>query len=157
MRYSAFSNWSGPKPGRLRAPHECAVSLPAHYQSQSVTRQGFHRRSQEFPSLTGLWIRGNHLLDDLVSLLSGRWHDIEWPGSATKSANSHERGISNDAGRVKSFFFCLILNSSTHLRRRTNCVSLAASVHLYHPNLLSPFTIINSVLPTKHLFDHHRP
>jgi len=33
----------------------------------------------------------------------------------------------------------------------------AASVHLCHPNLLSPFTIINSVLPTKHLFDHHRP
>src|SRR3984893_9518909 len=30
----------------------------------------------------------------------------------------------------------------------------AAAVSLCHPNLLSPFTIINSVLPTKHLFDH---
>jgi len=26
-----------------------------------------------------------------------------------------------------------------------------------HPNLLSPFTFINSVLPTKHLFGHDRP
>jgi hypothetical protein len=33
----------------------------------------------------------------------------------------------------------------------------AASVHLWRPNLPSPFTFINSVLPTKHLFDHHRP
>src|SRR5580700_2152009 len=32
-----------------------------------------------------------------------------------------------------------------------------APVHRCHPNLLGPFTIINSVLPTKHLFDHHRP
>jgi len=33
----------------------------------------------------------------------------------------------------------------------------AASAHPCHPNLLSPFPFINSVLPTKHLFDHHRP
>jgi hypothetical protein len=35
-----------------------------------------------------------------------------------------KRGISNDAGRVKSFFSSLIPNSSTLLRRRTKCVSL---------------------------------
>jgi len=28
------------------------------------------------------------------------------------------------------------------------------SPHLWYPNLLSPFPFINSVLPTKHLFDH---
>jgi len=33
----------------------------------------------------------------------------------------------------------------------------AAAVSLCHPNLLSPLTVISSVLPTKHLFDHHRP
>jgi len=30
----------------------------------------------------------------------------------------------------------------------------AASVHRCHPNSLRPFPFINSVLPTKHLFDH---
>jgi hypothetical protein len=33
----------------------------------------------------------------------------------------------------------------------------AASVHLCRPNVLSLLAFINSVLPTKHLFDHHRP
>jgi hypothetical protein len=33
----------------------------------------------------------------------------------------------------------------------------AASVHLRHPNLLSPFPIICSVLPTNHLFGHRQP
>ncbi len=32
-----------------------------------------------------------------------------------------------------------------------------ASIHLRHPNLLGPSVFINSVLPTNHLFDHHRP
>jgi hypothetical protein len=41
---------------------------------------------------------------------------------------SGKRGISNDAGRVKSFFSSLIPNSST------------LPVHLGHPNLLSPET-----------------
>jgi hypothetical protein len=30
-----------------------------------------------------------------------------------------------------------------------------SSLHLCHPNLLSPFPFINSVLPTKHLFDRN--
>jgi hypothetical protein len=43
------------------------------------------------------------------------------------------------------------LNSRTLPRRRTNCASFfRCCSHLRHPNLLSPFTFINSVLPTKH-------
>src|ERR1017187_8072288 len=30
------------------------------------------------------------------------------------------------------------------------------SIHLCHPNLLSPFPFIRSALPTKHLFGHDR-
>ena len=30
-------------------------------------------------------------------------------------------------------------------------------VHLCHPNLLSPFPFIHSVLPTNHLFVHDQP
>ena len=48
-------------------------------------------------------------------------------------------------------------NSDTLLGRRMKCVFFCPSVHRCHPNRLSPFTIIHSVLPTKHLFDHHRP
>jgi hypothetical protein len=33
----------------------------------------------------------------------------------------------------------------------------AASVHRCHPNLPSPFAFINSVVPSKYLFDDHRP
>jgi hypothetical protein len=63
--------------------------------------------------------------------------------------------ISNDADHVKSFFFSLLQGSGTLLRRRTNrvlpdpllfiCVTLTCSAR---------FPFINSVLPTKHLFDH---
>jgi len=54
------------------------------------------------------------------------------------------------------FFFSTKTRTHFSVGARTASFS-AASVHLGHPNLLSPFTIINSVLPTKHLFDHHRP
>src|SRR6267143_2091209 len=53
--------------------------------------------------------------------------------------------------------FPLSLNSSTLLRQRTSCVSFCRFCSSCHPNLPSPFPFINSVLPTKHLFDHHRP
>jgi hypothetical protein len=39
---------------------------------------------------------------------------------------------------------------------RTASVSVG-SIQLCHPNLLSPFPFIRSVLPTNHLFDHDRP
>jgi hypothetical protein len=55
-------------------------------------------------------------------------------------------------------FRLLYYQIRTHLSVGARTASFsAASVHPCHPNLLSPFTIINSVLPTKHLFDHHRP
>src|ERR1700693_1931116 len=59
---------------------------------------------------------------------------------------------------VSRVFFFFSTKTRTHFSVGARTASFtAASVHLYHPNLLSPFTIINSVLPTKHLFDHHRP
>src|SRR5271170_3138657 len=55
-------------------------------------------------------------------------------------------------------FRLLYYQTRAHLSVGARTASFsAASVHPCHPNLLSPFTIINSVLPTKHLFDHHRP
>jgi hypothetical protein len=39
---------------------------------------------------------------------------------------------------------------------RTASVSVLSG-HLRHPNLLSPFPIICSVLPINHLFGHHQP
>src|ERR1700676_1256622 len=57
--------------------------------------------------------------------------------------------------RVFSLLYC---QTRAHFSVGARTASFsAASVHLCHPNLLSPFTISNSVLPTKHLFDHHRP
>jgi hypothetical protein len=64
----------------------------------------------------------------------------------------------NAAPAVSRVFFFFSTKTRTHFSVGARTASFtAASVHLYHPNLLSPFTIINSVLPTKHLFDHHRP
>jgi hypothetical protein len=69
-----------------------------------------------------------------------------------------KRAISNDAGRVKSFFtffLFLITELAPHFSAHARSVSFPVfSPHLWHPNLLSPFPFINSVLPTKHLFGH---
>jgi hypothetical protein len=59
---------------------------------------------------------------------------------------------------VSRVFSLLFFQTWTHFSVGARTASFsAASVHLCHPNLLSPFAIINSVLPSKHLFDHHRP
>src|SRR3974377_811884 len=67
------------------------------------------------------------------------------------------RVISNDAGRCKSFCCTLLLASSTLLRGRRNCVSFWTFCSCASPYVAQPFAFINLVLPTSHLFDHHRP
>jgi hypothetical protein len=54
--------------------------------------------------------------------MSANLHTTKYIGSASSSSPG-KRGISNDAGPVKSVFPSSLLNSSTFLRRRTNCVS----------------------------------
>jgi hypothetical protein len=51
---------------------------------------------------------------------------------------------------------CHSLGAHFFLRARIASVYVAC-IHLCHPNLLSPFPVINSVLPTNHLFDHDQP
>jgi hypothetical protein len=46
---------------------------------------------------------------------------------------------------------------SRPLRWRTKGVRFCLFRSSVHPNLLSPFPFINAVLPTNHLFGHHRP
>jgi hypothetical protein len=52
-------------------------------------------------------------------------------------------------------FFFLYYRVRAHFFAGARTASFPiSSLHLCHPNLLSPFPFINSVLPTKHLFDH---
>src|SRR2546428_10849097 len=103
-------------------------------------------------------IRTTHILDGWSTRKqwSDRIRNDKSPYVYRRSILPGSRRISNDAGHCKSFFFALSLCSSTLVRRRTNRVRIP-SVHLCHPNLLSPFSFINSVLPTNHLFGHHQP
>ena len=61
--------------------------------------------------------------------------------------------------RVCFSFFLFLITELAHTSPFTHeaCLFRVFSPHLWFPNLLSPFPFINSVLPTKHLFDHHRP
>ena len=72
-----------------------------------------------------------------------------------------KRRISNDADRVKSFFkfFLLLLTGFAHTSSSTHELHLFLLLPFICVTLTcpSPFTFINSVLPTKHLFGHHRP
>ena len=72
-----------------------------------------------------------------------------------------KRRISNDADRVKSFFkfFLLLLTGFAHTSSSTHELHLFLLLPFICVTLTcpSPFTFINSVFPTKHLFDHHRP
>ena len=59
---------------------------------------------------------------------------------------------------VSRVFSLLFQETRAHFSVGARSTSFsAACVSLCHPNLLSLFTIIDSVWPTKHLFDHHRP
>jgi len=67
------------------------------------------------------------------------------------------RVISNDAGRCKSFFLGVSGESNTHLRRRSNCVYFWSFCSSASPSVAQPWSFIDLVLPTSHLFDHQRP
>jgi hypothetical protein len=64
--------------------------------------------------------------------------------------------LTTPAGSRVFFFNCDSVRAHLFVGARTAFVSFA-SVHLCHPNLLSPFPFINSVLPTNHLFGHDQP
>jgi hypothetical protein len=97
--------------------------------------------------------------------------------SATRCTNSVSFGVCDDASErlcvrckglinalslttpvLSSVFRLLYYQTRAHLSVGARTASFsAASAHPCQPNLLSPFPFINSVLPTEHLFDHHRP
>src|ERR1700757_1281605 len=83
-------------------------------------------------------------------------HVEHWERIASRwrpAFSSHLINVESLTTSAVSRVFSLLFyqNSGTLLGRRMKCVFFCPSVHRCHPNRLSPFTIIDSVLPTKHL------
>jgi len=65
--------------------------------------------------------------------------------------------ISNDAGHLQEFFSGFLRSSGTPLRWCVKSILFCPYRSSCRPNLPGLFTIIDSVLPTKHLCSHVEP